>query len=1187
MKTPAPIDRPLSRAYLREFTGWSTAYPPGISDPTSLRIMENVQIQRDGSVRVRPGLRAGVVPTGSPTFNAFVGSHEPFFLNNGKKAYLFAVRELADGTIGFRVWGDTGSGPSMHGLTDPGVGFSIPQGEPALNFSAATSYVKYLQIDNKIFALSNAGESMRYFTVGAAKTAKRLNPIERPAWEVNDKLTVVQPTQAWINSGVPISSRHSTLDNHSFETNTTYWFTEGASVLDRVTSHAMVGGTASGRLATRPGRTNYVSNPLHAPVSTISGWGFGSGFAGFPGASIGIGNNHLQVAFAPIAGFPNPGSWFAPGSPYYINGPRFPVVRQPPWYSIPQVHWVEFDQTHDFGSSVTFDLMYRWFNAGGVQVGGDNIVSVSYITGSRYRFYVGTVPSGAVEMQIFPRYYTTSFTNRYLYTSHAIEIWNVMMATDPEMTGYFSGASGSNYYWSGTANASSSLHQIPSQVYAWGGANEVSAGVTYTGSYYLRAGTTNRNFRCDIIWHGSGGYISEDHGAVTADVNTGWTRLHCTAVAPPGATTADLRVISDSALVVRGEYHYIDDAMFEASATLNPYFDGGIPDTSTEIYSWSTGIPYNGDSTLVEYSSPIGMPGPATPTTLTLISSDLTKNVYNFGFFYTFSNEVGESAASQVTVVKAQRGWSQWKWELANTAGEPNGVHTDDPNLCADQLVAYMPSAVFADAMDQGAISWSLYMLTWSDQDPAPVTAVRLASRTLPPGASHDSYGYQRMTPQQADANAEIASLPSEVNRFNYSKPSKGGNGIIAADRMVMVYDPEEAAVVRWSSNEMGKYSDFTANKGGGFKTLSSGNVNIPASAVLWQNPQSADTITILCLGTDGRSTGYYMAPAQVASQSEAVNIMGFEETTATPGTTSPYGCEVVNNALYHPIDEQLMKSTAMNYNITHSSLTDAIQDVWRTLTDMEHIVSAQHDTRVYYLVHNPRGAPLEEGCWGNEVWVLDAAAKAGSWSRWLTQGHSLKRFEQNGQVVMSLVKPDGIYYFDETYALDDRPGDGVIISDPIAWRIETNTQGANRAHDAWAHLQQANIVLGNFQGTMRYGVRGLNVHGKPIDVSKLERDMNPPSADLTAWDIEGFLNIRHDIKEWFFYASSETEDGVVLPSSGQINLVQYRYTPVSVNVGYEYGSVETFEYGRAGNPDAERTTINGVPKPMIDVGRP
>ena len=38
-QTPPPIDKPLARAYLRKFTGWSTAYPPGTSDPTSLRVM--------------------------------------------------------------------------------------------------------------------------------------------------------------------------------------------------------------------------------------------------------------------------------------------------------------------------------------------------------------------------------------------------------------------------------------------------------------------------------------------------------------------------------------------------------------------------------------------------------------------------------------------------------------------------------------------------------------------------------------------------------------------------------------------------------------------------------------------------------------------------------------------------------------------------------------------------------------------------------------------------------------------------------------------------------------------------------------------------------------------------------------------------------------------------------------------
>jgi hypothetical protein len=57
--------------------------------------------------------------------------------------------------------------------------------------------------------------------------------------------------------------------------------------------------------------------------------------------------------------------------------------------------------------------------------------------------------------------------------------------------------------------------------------------------------------------------------------------------------------------------------------------------------------------------------------------------------------------------------------------------------------------------------------------------------------------------------------------------------------------------------------------------------------------------------------------------------------------------------------------------------------------------------------------------------------------------------------------------------------------------------------------------------------------------------------------------------------------------SFGQLSLVVYRYTPVSVNVGYEYGSIETFEYHRATNNYGQRTTDAGVPKPYNDPRRP
>jgi hypothetical protein len=414
----------------------------------------------------------------------------------------------------------------------------------------------------------------------------------------------------------------------------------------------------------------------------------------------------------------------------------------------------------------------------------------------------------------------------------------------------------------------------------------------------------------------------------------------------------------------------------------------------------------------------------------------------------------------------------------------------------------------------------------------------------------------------------------------------------VAADRLVLVNDPTAAAVIRWTTNEQGNYLNFAPHVGGGYKTLTSGNMQVPAVAKLWQNPQSADTITVLNLGTDGQSTAYYMAPASVSSQSDNTPVMGFEETTATPGTVSPYGCEVANNALYHPLDDQLMKSTASNYNITHKSMTDQIVNVWQPLLNKKKIVSCFFDQRLYFLVHNPDGAVLPQHCNGNEVWVFDLAAENGNWSRWLTPGVSLRKLELQGRLYLSLIHPEGVYVFDDLARVDQYVDAGSIINmRPIEWRLETNTQGANRAHDAWSHLQQVNITVGNFTGAMEYGIRGHDRHGQYIEKKKVLRDDREP--DDMPWDLEDMLLVKKDLKEWRFFASSQIihdpvgDNDYVQESAGQINLVQYRYTPISVNVGYEHGSVETFVYGRDALMFESGNTTNATPMPMVDTSRP
>ena len=95
---PVPIDKPLSRAYLREFSGWSTAYPPGASEPTSLNVMHNCSLNGEGDLSIRPGLRR-VLNTPNP--GPIVGDIEHFYTTDGRKAILYAIRD--GGYVRFRT----------------------------------------------------------------------------------------------------------------------------------------------------------------------------------------------------------------------------------------------------------------------------------------------------------------------------------------------------------------------------------------------------------------------------------------------------------------------------------------------------------------------------------------------------------------------------------------------------------------------------------------------------------------------------------------------------------------------------------------------------------------------------------------------------------------------------------------------------------------------------------------------------------------------------------------------------------------------------------------------------------------------------------------------------------------------------------------------------------------------------
>ena len=76
--------------------------------------------------------------------------------------------------------------------------------------------------------------------------------------------------------------------------------------------------------------------------------------------------------------------------------------------------------------------------------------------------------------------------------------------------------------------------------------------------------------------------------------------------------------------------------------------------------------------------------------------------------------------------------------------------------------------------------------------------------------------------------------------------------------------------------------------------------------------------------------------------------------------------------------------------------------------------------------------------------------------------------------VMMSIVRPDGIFVFNEDRYSDEvfNENTGVLEEAAIKWYLETNIQGANRAHDAWCNLQQANAAGQKIAFTTDAGAR-------------------------------------------------------------------------------------------------------------------
>lgn len=1155
-QTPPPIDRPLSKAYLRQFAGWSDEHPPGQSEPNSLRVMENVWIDRNGAVQVRPGLRHltyTASPDSSPSVDGLpgtafnlpaVGSMEPFYLNDGSRAMLFAVRE-SDGRVGFRALLLMNSTRTV--ATLPECGFT-GYDQAATPFTKGTGYVHYLQIDNTIIALSDNGEPARHFHAGAAKSCSIPQEITSPSWAVADKPRIVHPTADWINA-TQVSVRRNLVRDPSMRLGADHWRPGTRTSVRSVPGGGMV-------VESLPLRTNLVNSPLHDVATTgAEGWYEG------PGTSAGVSGSALQISAT------GPGEVSVHGS-RIVSG-----IVEKKRYSIGMLL--------GGGDLQTAHVSVEFLSCSGAPVGTATLHPVWEAPpppgagiGQWSSRQASPAPVGAVSARL-------RIGGLASAAGQYIRISDVVLCLEGEPVTPLHGGMGEHYSWTGEANRSPSVHHPPVDAVVTSSRVQTDILKPYAAALSVKSASAVQASLGILTFSGSDAALGGTN-ETTATTGGTWQRVvNTTNSIGSNELFARVRLTLES--LARGQSVEVKEGLLEQAATAGTFFTGSSSHVdSTVVHRWE-GAPHLSPSIRIQYDAPKPPLAAQTPTADTLVATGgPAGNPYKVGVFYTFENEVGESAPSQITEIRTKRPWSNWVWVKPDSNGDPRGEATDDPDQCADQLVVEIPRHAYDRAVLQGAKRWHLYGMSWSDQDPVPPTAERIATKELYPDPFdsstqahfYENGGWISVTPRRT-IGTESMTLPDAGSLENYSYPLRHRYGIAAGDRLIMVGDPTDPATISWSSNTPGRYTLFSLTTGGGRKTLASGNLHLPHSAALWQNPQSVDTLTVLCTSDTERSVTYYMNPASVQSQQGTTSVMGFEETTNTPGSTSPYAVEVLNNALYRPTDTALMKSTASNYNISHKVMTEQVSRRWTGLLDKHEIVTAQLDNRLYCLVHNPDGDPLVGGCSGNEIWVLDISSEQGHWSRFLIQATSLKQVVVGGVTRMGVLHPGGIGYLEPGLRVDEAPDlEQAVLPAPIPWKFETNLQGANRAHDAWAHLQQVSVTFGSFEGAVRWGVRGYSMHGEHIDVQKTS-EVHPPGDRSLPWSADDSLLVRRDLKEWYFHAEG-------LGGTGSVQLVQYRYTPTTVNIGYEFGSVETFEYGSPVQGYSE----NGVPQPFSDAGR-
>ena len=223
---------------------------------------------------------------------------------------------------------------------------------------------------------------------------------------------------------------------------------------------------------------------------------------------------------------------------------------------------------------------------------------------------------------------------------------------------------------------------------------------------------------------------------------------------------------------------------------------------------------------------------------------------------------------------------------------------------------------------------------------------------------------------------------------------------------------------------------------------------------------------------------------------------------------------------------------------------------------------------------------------------MLRPSKEGSSWSRWTVQGISLRRVEYKDQLYLGMLTDRGLMIFDPSSFVDDaRLLGGTLTTAPISWSFETNILGANSRRDMAVNLRKATLHLGDWYGTMEWGIRGMDLYGRVLERKKLYQTIQdtPYITDERIDDGDDLGDTKDELQtdasliEWTLFANSSPGK----TSYGQIDMARFMFSPLSTNVGYNLGDIDTVEYSRNVMRGNDGYTQNGIPVPRQDTRRP